>query len=177
MRISELPKEYRNLIPEDTEIKNDDINLSFTWSATPEGHNFWATIYQANSIEELPPPPPKPKKGFKRLSHKKMDSVRTLHRCSIEYKDEKYPFHVIQKSMENCGMCLLCGFTDLSKKVVNEYKEDLLNFYKSATSYPYALATHNDKHDYLFYGWEKIDTFKNPNSGNTINVWKLDCQS
>jgi len=60
MKISELPKEYKELakkrIIEDKSLNNNygDLFKLFKWVDTEEGNDFWEDCHRAESEEELP---------------------------------------------------------------------------------------------------------------------------
>jgi hypothetical protein len=59
MKISKLPKKYKDLLPINCTYSRDCLSSSFTWVSTQEGHRFWWICHVAKTIEELPPLPRK----------------------------------------------------------------------------------------------------------------------
>lgn len=172
MLISELPKEYQDILPPEDKLSKsvDDINSAFTWRKYYPGHEFWSACYSAESEDELPEIPPKPKDGFKVV---KMGEINRAIICNDGVLKGDLIF--TRKSISNCGMVLFKCFTFPPLKLYQKYKYEIMRFYvDSAERYPYILATHNENNKDYFEGWEMIHEFLNPNSNNYVQMWKLD---
>lgn len=60
MTFNELPKGYQELYLKNCGVRAtipENLMGGFTFKESPEGHNFWLDVYNAKTIEQLPPLP------------------------------------------------------------------------------------------------------------------------
>lgn len=161
--INGLFSSYEGRAPE--EIETVDC---FSWSNTPEGHLFWAQVEEAKTIKELPRIP------SMLIEHKNLKRNTTRRQIVCKDKDGRtYNVSCMVSGMTNCGMGSMHHF---GFHVTNPSREHLFmfdQFVSQQTDYPYFLATHNEKFEGWFKSWDKIDEFRNPNSGNMIGIYKI----
>lgn len=110
MKISELPEEYKQLAlkyrEENKKAYNDkfslDVAKAFSWRETYEGEYFWYCVYEAKTIEDLPPLPQKKKSEWNLVSEKEPpegvllvvaddESFRGMHLAT--YKGGKFAYY------------------------------------------------------------------------------------
>jgi len=177
MKPSELPQKYLDLIPKEKyeeTIKLDNINQGFGWSSTIYGREFWSMVYNARTIDQLPPIPDikVPEKDFVPFTLPSRHSDPSYNKWHYMKKGIKHHLSFYTAGISNCGLISIHGFYFPNR---NPLKEEVKLFHEllrsSCGSYRNGIMSHNEEFVKWFEGLEKIHQFTNKNSGNEIGIY------